>query len=85
MQGQRAERATPEAMSSFHTDEYVHFLARVTPDTAEELTYNGTRCKLYLGRDYINLLSSTSQFLLGMTIRLSKGCLSFALFLQVAP
>ncbi|KAH9965753.1 histone deacetylase [Russula dissimulans] len=39
----RAERATPEAITSFHTDEYIHFLARVTPDTAEELTYNGTR------------------------------------------
>ena len=35
-------------MTSFHTDEYIHFLARVTPDTAEELTYNGTRCKLSL-------------------------------------
>ncbi|KAI0265212.1 hypothetical protein BC834DRAFT_880589 [Gloeopeniophorella convolvens] len=39
----RAERATPEIMTSFHTDEYIHFLARVTPETAEELTYNGTR------------------------------------------
>ncbi|KAI0053789.1 hypothetical protein FA95DRAFT_1508429 [Auriscalpium vulgare] len=39
----RAPRATPEVMSSFHTDEYVHFLARVTPETSEELTYQGTR------------------------------------------
>ncbi|KAN0132522.1 hypothetical protein V8E53_009538 [Lactarius tabidus] len=39
----RAERSTPETMTSFHTDEYIHFLSRVTPDTAEELTYNGTR------------------------------------------
>ncbi|THH14176.1 hypothetical protein EW146_g6128 [Bondarzewia mesenterica] len=39
----RARRATPEAMAAFHTDEYVHFLSRVTPETAEELTYNGTR------------------------------------------
>ncbi|KAG6820925.1 hypothetical protein H0H93_009699 [Arthromyces matolae] len=31
-------------MTSFHTDEYVHFLNRVTPETAEELTYHGTRC-----------------------------------------
>jgi histone deacetylase 1/2 len=35
-------------MTSFHTDEYIHFLSRVTPDTAEELTYNGTRCELYV-------------------------------------
>ena len=31
-------------MTRFHTDEYVHFLSRVTPETAEELTYHGTRC-----------------------------------------
>lgn len=41
---QRAKRATPEMMTAFHTDEYVHFLNRVTPDTAEALTYQGTRC-----------------------------------------
>ncbi|TFK61034.1 histone deacetylase RPD3 [Pluteus cervinus] len=39
----RPKRSTPEAMTSFHTDEYIHFLNRVTPETAEELTYNGTR------------------------------------------
>lgn len=39
----RPTRATPEVMSSFHTDEYVHFLNMVTPETAEELTYHGTR------------------------------------------
>lgn len=32
-------------MSRFHTDEYVHFLSRVTPETAEELTFQGSRCK----------------------------------------
>ncbi|KAK0502459.1 hypothetical protein EDD18DRAFT_1140885 [Armillaria luteobubalina] len=36
-------KASPEAMTSFHTDEYVHFLNRVTPETSEELTYHGTR------------------------------------------
>ncbi|KIK34484.1 hypothetical protein CY34DRAFT_812853 [Suillus luteus UH-Slu-Lm8-n1] len=39
----RPKRATPEVMSAFHTDEYIHFLNRVTPETAEELTYHGTR------------------------------------------
>ncbi|TFK43975.1 histone deacetylase RPD3 [Crucibulum laeve] len=39
----RPKRATPEAMTAFHTDEYVHFLNRVTPETAQELTYHGTR------------------------------------------
>ncbi|KAF9542749.1 histone deacetylase RPD3 [Agrocybe pediades] len=39
----RAKRATPEVMSSFHTDEYVHFLQNVTPETAERMTFHGTR------------------------------------------
>lgn len=39
----RPKRATPEVMTAFHTDEYIHFLNRVTPETAEELTYHGTR------------------------------------------
>jgi histone deacetylase 1/2 len=42
---QRPKRASPEAMTCFHTDEYIHFLNRVTPETAEELTYHGTRCE----------------------------------------
>ncbi|KAJ7631505.1 histone deacetylase complex, catalytic component RPD3 [Mycena rosella] len=37
----RAKRATPESMTAFHTDEYINFLTRVTPETAEELTHGG--------------------------------------------
>ena len=32
-------------MTKFHTDEYIHFLERVTPETAEQLTYHGNRCE----------------------------------------
>ncbi|OCH87622.1 histone deacetylase complex, catalytic component RPD3 [Obba rivulosa] len=39
----RAGRASAESMARFHTDEYVQFLSRVTPETAEELTYHGSR------------------------------------------
>ncbi|KAL9713229.1 hypothetical protein Ac2012v2_004470 [Leucoagaricus gongylophorus] len=39
----RPRRATPEMLTAFHTDEYIHFLTRVSPETAEELTYHGTR------------------------------------------
>ncbi|KAH9482165.1 histone deacetylase (class I) Clr6 [Psilocybe cubensis] len=39
----KPKRATPEVMSSFHTDEYVNFLHKVTPETAEKMTYHGTR------------------------------------------
>ncbi|KAG8692117.1 histone deacetylase (class I) Clr6 [Ceratobasidium sp. 394] len=39
----RPKRATPLDMTRFHTDEYIDFLNKVTPETAEELTGNGTR------------------------------------------
>ncbi|OSD02902.1 histone deacetylase RPD3 [Trametes coccinea BRFM310] len=39
----RAKRATAETMTRFHTDEYVHFLSKVTPENAQQLTYQGTR------------------------------------------
>lgn len=42
---QRPKRATAESMTKFHTDEYVNFLERVTPETAEQLTYHGNRCE----------------------------------------
>ena len=45
MQVLRPRRASPLTMTRFHTDEYIHFLTRVTPETAEELTYHGTQCK----------------------------------------
>ncbi|KAG6828309.1 hypothetical protein H0H92_008424 [Tricholoma furcatifolium] len=39
----RPRRATAENMTAFHTDEYIHFLSRVTPETVEELTGHGSR------------------------------------------
>lgn len=41
---QRPRRCSPEAMTAFHTDEYVDFLYKVTPETVEELTGYGRRC-----------------------------------------
>ncbi|KLO05914.1 hypothetical protein SCHPADRAFT_1002635 [Schizopora paradoxa] len=43
MQIFRPTHASQESMTAFHTDEYIHFLNRVTPETAEELTFHGTR------------------------------------------
>ena len=40
---QRPKRATKEDMTKFHTDEYIEFLSRVTPETVQELTGDGTR------------------------------------------
>ncbi|KAF9553279.1 histone deacetylase [Agrocybe pediades] len=39
----RPKRASPEAMTVFHTDEYIHFLENVTPETAERMTNQRTR------------------------------------------
>ncbi|QRV87668.1 histone deacetylase family protein [Ceratobasidium sp. AG-Ba] len=39
----RPRRATALSMTQFHTDEYIDFLSKVTPETVEELTGNGTR------------------------------------------
>ncbi|KDR84346.1 hypothetical protein GALMADRAFT_55732 [Galerina marginata CBS 339.88] len=39
----RPKRASPEAMTAFHTDEYIHFLHSVTPETVEKMTYQRTR------------------------------------------
>lgn len=42
---QRPTRATNLQMTRFHSDEYIDFLERVTPETVEELSGNGTRCE----------------------------------------
>ncbi|RPD65961.1 histone deacetylase RPD3 [Lentinus tigrinus ALCF2SS1-7] len=39
----RAKRATAENMARFHTDEYVQFLSKVTPENADKLTHKGTQ------------------------------------------
>ncbi|KAL7410946.1 hypothetical protein BDY24DRAFT_334343, partial [Mrakia frigida] len=39
----RPTRATNLQMTRFHSDEYIDFLERVTPETVEELSGNGTR------------------------------------------
>ncbi|KAK7063561.1 histone deacetylase [Favolaschia claudopus] len=39
----RPPRTSAETMTSFHTDEYVQFLSKVTPETFAKLSGNGTR------------------------------------------
>ncbi|KAF7307747.1 Histone deacetylase [Mycena kentingensis (nom. inval.)] len=36
-------RASEEQLAGFHTDEYVQFLSKVTPETFEKLSFGGTR------------------------------------------
>lgn len=38
-------RATPLQMTRFHTDEYIDFLNRVSPETAQAMSGGGSRCK----------------------------------------
>lgn len=89
---QKPKRASAETMTRFHTDEYVHFLHRVTPETAEELTYGGTRCEqLILLKPLQNAQLTTScvcderivQSWLARTILRLKACPSFAPYLRV--
>ena len=42
---QHPKRATPFQMTRFHTDEYVEFLHRVTPETVQDMTGGGARCE----------------------------------------
>ncbi|KAJ7603636.1 histone deacetylase RPD3 [Mycena polygramma] len=39
----RPARSSAETMTRFHTDEYVQFLSKVTPETCAKLTFNNTR------------------------------------------
>ena len=52
-------------MTAFHTDEYVDFLNRVTPETAEDLTYHGTRCAFEFIRRICRLSNPSQQVLVG--------------------
>ena len=58
---QRPKRSTPFDMTSFHTDEYIDFLQRVSPESVDELTGKGTRCRRLLGNDcFVCCISSRS-------------------------
>jgi len=39
----RPRRCSPEGMAAFHTDEYIDFLTKVTPETVRQLTLEGAR------------------------------------------
>ena len=47
---QRLKHAAPDSqvMSSFHTEEYVHYLHIITADTAEKMAYQGVLCMSFL-------------------------------------
>lgn len=75
-------------MTRFHTDEYIDFLSKVSPETVEELTGNGTRCKLGSRCNLSLLFALTTdilQFSLGMTILPGMGYSSSVQSLLVDP
>lgn len=45
MQVYRAKRATRGEMTRFHSDEYIDFLEKVTPETSDAMTGGGVRCE----------------------------------------
>ena len=45
MQVFRPRRADKGDMTKFHSDEYVDFLEKVTPETSEQMTGGGVRCE----------------------------------------
>ena len=45
MQVFRPRRAKKDDMTKFHSDEYIEFLEKVTPETVEQLTGGGVRCE----------------------------------------
>ena len=45
---QRAKPATRKEMAQFHTDEYVDFLSRITPDNMEAYGKEQAKCSLSL-------------------------------------
>lgn len=42
---QRAKPATRKEMAQFHTDEYVDFLARITPDNMDNFGREQAKCE----------------------------------------
>jgi histone deacetylase 1/2 len=43
--GKRAKPATRKEMAQFHTDEYVDFLSRITPDNMDNYGREQAKCK----------------------------------------
>ncbi|KAF9035991.1 hypothetical protein BJ165DRAFT_1509507, partial [Panaeolus papilionaceus] len=70
-------------MSAFHMDEYVHFLTQVTPETAEKMTYQGTR--FLVGEDnptfegVFEFCSISAEGSLGAAQRLACGAADIAI------
>jgi histone deacetylase 1/2 len=59
---QKPKRASPEAMTAFHTDEYIHFLSSVTPETVEKMQYQRARCMFLYSSSRKTLLTRNYSF-----------------------
>jgi histone deacetylase 1/2 len=64
-------------MTKFHTDEYVHFLERVTPETAAQLTYNGSRCEFVVFHMKLFCIDLTCAVLTGEDNPAFEGLFEF--------
>ena len=75
----RAKRATGEQMTRFHTDEYVHFLQNVTPETCDKLSSHGTRCAQHYSCISVPPELTSAKFWLATTILRGMVSSSFVL------
>jgi hypothetical protein len=73
----RPEPASAHSMTAFHTDEYIDFLTRVTPETLEVLTGKQTRCAFAIPLHLVGG-STKQQISLERIVRHSKACSSSA-------
>lgn len=62
-------------MTRFHTDEYVDFLTRVTPETVQEMTGNGSSCEFVFPGG--NLGSNASSHVLLIIVLVGEDCPAF--------
>ncbi|RUP07402.1 histone deacetylase RpdA, partial [Jimgerdemannia flammicorona] len=66
---QRPDRATPHQMTRFHTDEYINFLYRVTPENMEELTMQQGGAEQGIARS-----ESPSLYLSPLIVNVGEDC-----------
>lgn len=79
----RPDRASFQQMTKFHTDDYMDFLRRVTPETMEELTGRGSRfnvgddCPVFVGLYEFCQISAGGS--IGGASRLNQGSADIAI------
>lgn len=72
-------------MSQFHTDEYVDFLHRITPDNAHMFAKEQVKCQPLCVTVVVPLANTLLQTTWEMIVRYLTGCSSIAQYQLAAP